>query len=152
MDELIEHDRGLISIGKKNNELRKDNFYNNYFTIMDSIFKIKDPILLNEQLELFKNTYCNKKYEYETEENMFKKLRIIVDLLKETDSKKILIISHGGTIFKLIKLLFNISHINGNYKYGSNCHITYIIYNKKQFYLEYGPSTMHLGIYNKNNN
>ncbi len=43
-------------------------------------------------------------------------------------------------------MLFNISQINGNYKNGSNCHITYIIYNKKNFYLEYGPSTEHFGI------
>ena len=65
---------------------------------------------------------------------MFKILEIIVNLLK-----KILIITHGGTIFKLIKLLFNISDINGNYKFGP-----YYLYN-----LEYGLSTLHLEIYNK---
>ena len=94
--------------------------------------------------------YCNKKYEYETEKHILNRLEIVVNLLKKTKFKKILIITHSGTIHELIKLLFNISDITGNYKFGSNCHITYIIYNKKQFYLEYGPSTLHLGIYNKN--
>ena len=149
MDELIERDQGLISIGKTNNELKKNNFYDDYFTKANTIFKIKDPILLNEQWDLFLNTDCNKKYEYETEKHMFKRLEIIVNLLKKTKFKKILIVTHGGIILKLIKLLFNISDITGDYKFGSNCHITYIIYNKKQFYLEYGPSTLHLGIYNK---
>ena len=65
---------------------------------------------------------------------MFKRLEIIVNLLKKTKFKKILIITHGGTIFKLIKLLFNISEINGNYKFGANCHITYIIYNKRTIF------------------
>jgi broad specificity phosphatase PhoE len=150
MDELIERDQGLISIGKTHDELKKDNFYDDYFTKGDTILFIKDPILLNKEWNLFLNTYCNKKYEYETEKHILNRLEIVVNLLKKTKFKKILIITHGGTIHELIKLLFNISDITGNYKFGSNCHITYIIYNKKQFYLEYGPSTLHLGIYNKN--
>ena len=147
MDELIERDQGLISIGKSIDELKKDNFYDDYFTKSYNIFKIKDPILLNEQYNLFLNTDCNKKYEYETEKHIFNRLEIVVNLLKKTKFKKILIISHGGTIFYLIKLLFNISDINGNYKFGSNCHITYIIYNKKQFYLKHGPSMWNLFSY-----
>jgi broad specificity phosphatase PhoE len=50
----------------------------------------------------------------------------------KTKYKKILIITHGGVILKLIKLLFNISEINGDYNFTSNCHITYIKYDKKE--------------------
>jgi broad specificity phosphatase PhoE len=41
MDELIERDQGLISIGKTNDELKKDKFYDDYFTKADEIFKNK---------------------------------------------------------------------------------------------------------------
>jgi broad specificity phosphatase PhoE len=116
---------------------------------MNIIKNIKDPIEYNKQFNLLLDTDFSKEYEYETETQMFKRLKIIVNLIKETKYKKILIITHGGAILKLIKLLFNISEINGDYNFSSNCHITYIIYNKKKFYLEYGPSTLHLGIYNK---
>ena len=149
MDELIERDQGLISIGKTKEELKKDKFYDEYFTKMNIIKNIKDPIEYNKQFNLLLDTDFSKEYEYETETQMFKRLKIIVNLIKETKYKKILIITHGGAILKLIKLLFNISEINGDYNFSSNCHITYIIYNKKKFYLEYGPSTLHLGIYNK---
>ena len=149
MDELIERDQGLISIGKPNDELKGDNFYDDYFAKLDILKNIKDPILYNKQWNLFLDTDFNKKYEYETDKHMLDRLLIIVNFLIETKFKKILIITHGGTILKLIKLIFNITEISGNYKFGSNCHITYIIYKKNNFYLEYGPSTLHLGIYNK---
>ena len=144
-DELIELDQGLLAIGKTNEELKKDEFYDEFFNKINVINNIKDPIELKKQLDLYLYSEINKKYELETEKNIRKRLKIIVNLIKETKFKKILIITHGGFILSLIKMLFNISQINGNYKNGSNCHISYIIYNKKKFYLEYGPSTEHFG-------
>lgn len=144
-DELIELDQGLLAIGKTNEELKKDEFYDDFFNKINVINNIKDPIELKKQLDLYLYSEINKKYELETEKHIRKRLKIIVNLIKETKFKKILIITHGGFILSLIKMLFNISQINGNYKNGSNCHITYIIYNNKKFYLEYGPSTEHFG-------
>ena len=67
--------------------------------------------------------------------------------------KKILVVCHNGTIMDLLELIFNIGWFGsrniGNFKYGTNCHISYINYDN-EFKLITGPSTLHFGIYNKN--
>jgi len=44
MDELKEIDQGLISIGIKHDELKKDKFYDDFFKWVDMYKKIEDPI------------------------------------------------------------------------------------------------------------
>jgi probable phosphoglycerate mutase len=145
-EELKEIDKGLISIGKTNNELKKDTFYDNYFSLIDFIKKIKDPIKYNMCYEYVINN-LPKKYEHETINNVKKICSKVIDYIINTNKKKILIISHGGTIEH--GLLPNMSDniINNNLKNGSNCHISYIKYKNNKFELIHGPSTKHFSLY-----
>jgi hypothetical protein len=68
--ELKEIDKGLIGIGNLNSELKKDTFYNNYFSLINFINKIKDPIKYNICYEHVINN-LPKKYEHETITNLF---------------------------------------------------------------------------------
>lgn len=144
LNELVERDKGLISIGISKAELRKNPFYYDYFTYCD---KIKDDDNLSENKKKYINSIC-KKYKYEPNENMKKRINYVIDYIKKTDAKKILIVSHGGTIKTIIYMMSGIKPIN-NYIYGRNCHISYFMYHNNNFKLLYHPNTLHFGLYGK---
>lgn len=153
-DELVEVDHGLLSNGKPFEELMKDKFYEDFMKLHENLDKIKDPIEHNILLNKYKlDDKINKKYEIETNEHLLKRCKKIMNIINKSKKKKILIISHGGTIIDgFIKLLFNINDIKVNKKFGDNCHITYIIKNKTDYTPRYimlsNPNTLHLGLYN----
>jgi broad specificity phosphatase PhoE len=82
---------------------------------------------------------------------MMERLKPVIDLLKTTDAVKILVVTHGGTISVLNRILTGIQGLVGVYKYGSNCHISYYNYNKKnnKFIMRVQPNTSHFAIYQK---
>ena len=146
MDELKENDKGLVCIGKSHNELRKDKFYDNYFNTRDNIYKIKDPIEKTLNYEKIMKT-VKKKYEIEKEENLKKRINKIINFIKKTNKKKILIVTHGGYILYFLQFLFNIYRVHQSYKGSENCHITFLKYGNNKFNLLYGPSTEHFNLY-----
>ena len=149
IEELKEIDKGLIGIGKSNNELKKDIFYNDYFSLVYLLNKIKDPAKYNINYEYVFNN-LPKKYEHETIDNLKKRCKKIINYIINTNKKKILIISHGDTIiYGILSTIFNFSNINKNFLNGTNCHISYVTFNNKKFELIYGPSTQHFSLYNK---
>jgi broad specificity phosphatase PhoE len=149
INELKEIDKGLISIGKSNSKLKKDVFYNDYFSLVDLLNKIEDPIKYNINYEYVFNN-LPKKYEHETIDNLKKRCKKIINLILKTKKKKILIISHGGTILNgILSTIFNFNDIKQNFTNGNNCHISYIKCNGNKFELIYGPSTEHFSLYNK---
>jgi broad specificity phosphatase PhoE len=150
-DELVENDQGLISIGKTDEELKKDKFYDDYFKFREKVDKIKDPI---ESKMFFMNNVSKvsaieKKYKLESKKKLMTRCKKIIDFIKKSKFKKILIVSHGGTVVNgFLCLLFNIIKIKGDYTYGSNCHITYVTQKKNKFNLITIPNTLHFAIYN----
>ena len=149
-DELVENDQGLLSIGKTDEELRKDKFYNKFFDTVDELEKIKDPIEFNVKYEEIYEPLA-KKYEFELYTKLRKRCDKIINYIKKSDKSKILIVSHGGTISNgFIPALFNIKKIKGDFINGSNCHLTYITCKNNKFHLIYGPSTSYYNLYNKN--
>lgn len=146
MDELKENDKGLVCIGKSHNELRKDKFYDDYFNSRDNIYKIKDPIEKTLNYEKTMKT-VEKKYEIEKEENLRKRINKIINFIKKTNKKKILIVTHGGYILYFLQFLFNIYRVQQSYKGSENCHITFLKYGNSKFNLLYGPSTEHFNLY-----
>jgi len=149
-DELVENDQGLLSIGKTDEELRKDKFYNKFFKTIDELEKIKDPIEFHINYEEMYEPLAEK-YEFELHKNLRKRCSKIIDYIKNTNKSKILVITHGGTISNgFIPTLFNVKKIKGDFVNGSNCHITYIILKKDNFQLVYGPSTSYYSLYHKN--
>jgi broad specificity phosphatase PhoE len=147
MDELKEKDQGLISIGKTDVELRKDKFYDDLFNIIDKFEKIKDPI--EKTLFIFNKLNSKKiikKYERESEENITKRVKQILKYIESTKHNKILIISHGGLIQQINKIILNAHEVPyGDLTNGSNCHITTYEYNKK-YKLIMAPNTEHFSI------
>jgi len=148
MDELKENDKGLVCIGKSHEELRKDKFYNDYFNTRDSNRKIRDPIEKTLNYEKTMKT-VEKKYEIEKEENLRKRIYKIINFIKKTNKKKILIVTHGGYILYFLQYLFNIYRIQQSYSGTENCHITLLKYVNNKFNLLYGPSTEHFNLYDK---
>jgi len=150
MDELKEMDHGLLSIGKKYDELKKNPLYKDYFSVMDKIDSNPDKLQQNLDYIKSEKTRLPQQYEYETFEHLRKRCTKVINYLKKSSKSKILVVSHAGTIVDgLISTLFNVHFLVGDYKYGSNCHISYLIYSNKKFKLLYPPSTAHFKIYNK---
>jgi broad specificity phosphatase PhoE len=147
MDELKENDKGLVCIGKSNEELKKDKFYDDYFMLFDKINKIEDPIEKESSYKILIKD-IEDKYEIESLITLIKRMNKVINYIKKTNKKKILIISHSGYIISILKYIFNVNKLNLYFKETSNCHISYLKYTNK-FELLYGPSTSHFNLFNK---
>jgi broad specificity phosphatase PhoE len=148
MDELKENDKGLVCNGKTESELKKDKFFDDYYKIRDIINKIKDPIERTINYEKIIKT-VEKKYEIESKENLIKRIYKIINFIKKTNKKKILIISHGSYISYFLQYLFRINKVKYTFNGIENCHISLLQYVNNKFNLLYGPSTEHFNLYNK---
>lgn len=149
MDELKELDVGLLSVGKTEDEMRKDSFYDQYYEYIDKSKRAKDPIKYTTDFYDFDNTPMVEHYEVEIEEHLRKRFAKVFDFIKNVKESKILIVSHNGPITNGMGGYFNVLELHGNYKYGSNCHISFVTYEDNIFTLVYGPSTAHFKIYDK---
>jgi broad specificity phosphatase PhoE len=150
-DELKERDHGLISIGKTNKELKKDDFYKDYFNFYKLYEKIKDPI---DRILFYENNKklesIEKKYELENDEHIIERVKIVLNFIEKSKYKKILVITHGGTIFNINRYLLNAYESpEGDFTNGLNCHITMYIYKDDKYKLVCPPNTLHFGLYKR---
>jgi broad specificity phosphatase PhoE len=148
MNELKENDKGLVCIGKTDEELRKDKFYNDYYKTKDVISKIKDPIEKTINYKKIMKT-VEKKYDIESEESLRNKINKIINFIKKTNKKKILIVSHSSYISYFLQFLFRVNRVKYTFNGVENCHITFLRYVNNKFNLLYGPSTEHFNLYDK---
>jgi len=148
MDELKENDKGLVCIGKTESELRKDKFYDDYYKVKESLPKIKDPIERTINYEKIIKT-VEKKYEIESKESLRNRIYKIINFIKKTNKKKILIVTHGSYIGYFLQYLFRIYRLKYSFNGVENCHISLLRYDNNKFNLLYGPSTEHFNLYNK---
>jgi broad specificity phosphatase PhoE len=148
MDELKENDKGLVCIGKTESELRKDKFYDDYYKVNESLPKIKDPIEKTINYEKIIKT-VEKKYEIESKESLRNRIYKIINFIKKTNKKKILIITHGSYIGYFLQYLFRVYRVKYTFNGVENCHISLLRYDKNKFNLLYGPSTEHFNLYYK---
>lgn len=147
VDELIENDLGLLSIGKTKDELKKDDFYDDYFNLIDTIENIKDKVekLLYEEKNKKMIDKILKKYEIENEETVYKRIKKLLKMIDKFKYNKILIVTHSGFIADLNRYILNTyDYIRGDMSNGSNCNITLYHYNKKKYKLVMAPNTLHL--------
>jgi len=149
MDELKERDGGLVSIGKTMDELEKDPFYDKFFDFIKLYEQLKDPIeqaLFDEKNKVLISK-IEKKYELESDEELTSRIKKVLKYIEASPFKKILVISHGGTINSINKYLLNTyDSIKGDMKNGSNCHITMYQYDNKKYKLVIPSNTLHLGL------
>jgi broad specificity phosphatase PhoE len=144
LDELIEGDLGLTAIGKTNQEMMDDAFYDEFYKLMEEYSK-KDKI---DRLESMNGEYPNvfiEKYKIESFENVRSRVKVIIDYIKNCSHKKIIIVSHNGTIDWINRAILNTTDfIKGDMSGGRNCHLTYYILKDNKFKLIMAPSTTHL--------
>ena len=152
--EFMEKCHGDIG-GKTDDELKTDPKFNKYFELLKQYESEPDPI---RQRELYyeHNKIFNQLYQTELIEHFRRRIKQGLKKVNSLDGSKILIVSHGGTISELLKMITNIEdYIMGDYKYGSNCHITYMkTYQtisthskkkKRQYKIIKLPNTLHMG-------
>jgi broad specificity phosphatase PhoE len=140
MDQLIEVGLGLLAIGKTVTELHEDKFYDEFFTLMDEYEKLDnlDKLELSGDIpEVF-----IEKYKMESNENVYKRVRYVIDYVKSSDKKNILIVSHNGTINFINKTILNsVDIIKGDLSKGKNCHLTLYKLKDGIFKLIMAPTT-----------
>jgi len=76
------------------------------------------------------------------------KCKNVIDDIINSNYKKIIIVSHGSIIYRIISLLFKIPTVPyGDLKNSSNCHITYITHSESEgFNMVSPPNTEHISI------
>jgi broad specificity phosphatase PhoE len=146
MDELKENDKGTVCIGKTESELRKDKFNDDYYKTRDSVNKIRDPIERTVNYEKIIKT-VEKKYEIESKESLKNRIYKIINFIKKTNKKKILIVTHGSYIGYFLQYLFRVYRLKYSFNGVENCHISFLRYVNNKFNLLYGPSTEHFNLY-----
>ncbi len=143
MNELTETDMGLLAIGKTQKELMTDPFYKQFFELMDEYNKldhIKQLELKSDIPEIF-----NTKYKMESIDSVTERVNKIIQFIKLTKNKKILVITHADTIRTMNKIILNsVSEIKGDLSNGKNCHLTYYKIEDGRFKLILPPSTFYL--------
>lgn len=144
LEELNDIKRGKISGLRKRSQDRKK--------IDQEVEKLKkkigDPINFFYEFDIMK--YLDEKFNIGSEplENLHKRVKKIVDFIENSKFKKFIIITHGIMIMNILKYMFNINyhpHVYfGNYKYGNNCWLSYVQYNRGKYKLITPPDTEHL--------
>ena len=157
-DNLKEKNDGNLGNGMTWDEMKNDKKFKKYVEIIEKNEKNKDPIerrnyFVKEDFQkMIKNKFGGD--DYETYQDMEKKLKKFIKSLKNIKAKKILIIGHNGTIMDMLNIMFNIGFVGSRFikdvTYGSNCHITYIKMNNNKFQMIMPPNTLHFNIYKKN--
>jgi len=142
-DELIELGRGKMS------GLSKDDKYRQKIEkeIEKKQKKIGDPIEYIYEFDMDK--YLNGKFNIgiESESNISKRSKKIIDFIESKKCKKILVISHAGIIMNTIKSIFNLNYTPiGNLSNGKNCWISYIQNDGGIYRLVSPPDSTHLGL------
>lgn len=130
IDDFKEKCHGDIG-GKTDEEIKLDKKFKKFIERTDLFENEIDPI---KQREIYyeNNIIFNKLYGTELFSSLKKRIRNALNELYKRPEQKIIVVSHGGTIHTMIEILTNIEdYIIGNYKYGANCHITYLkVYEK----------------------
>ena len=131
IDNLKEVCHGKLG-GLTDNDIKTNPDFKKYGELEKIYYKEKDPI---KQRELYyeHNIILNKLYGSELNNVSRHRFKKALKEIYNRDEKNIIVVAHGGTIIQLLQIITNIyDMILGNYKYGSNCHMTYIqLYEKK---------------------
>ena len=85
--------------------------------------------------------------EVETYEELIDRVEYLIEHLKNTDHKKILVISHSGYLETLLKIMFHLNALpKGNMSNGKHCSICYSVLKNNVFSMISPQNTEHLTI------
>ena len=156
----IQYDDDLKELKKGNMSglTNKDDLITKFKTKVDlEINKIKDPIEKYEISNPYKaeDFYQNiiEKYNIdinnlETKEEILDRANNFINVLKERNCKKIIVVSHSGTLEVLLKLMLKLNVLpKGDTSNGSNCSIALLtLDNDNSFSMISPQNTEHLSI------
>jgi len=112
--------------GKTDDELKNDPNFDPYIKAIEKYKTEPDPI---KQREIYysNNKLFHELYQTESYKDFRKRVKKGLKEIYDRPEKKILVVSHGGTIINALQIMTGIDdYIHGNYKNGTNCHISYI--------------------------
>ena len=146
-DNLKERNNGKF-YGTTKAEREESRDFDSFNNMMQNILKTKDPIERMQLLRSKERLNEDIKLEVEPLDEFEKRCNKAIQNIIKNEYKKILVVAHGGSIEKCIKLMFNLGEhypIGKFYNDVKNCHTTYITYTqKKGFYLVSPANTEHL--------
>lgn len=152
MDEIKEVKKGSMSGLTNSDELMitlNTLAKNKIEVITDPIEKYKIESPLNNYM-FFHNIIKKNNLpinELETYDELMNRTEYLIEYIKNTDCKKILVISHSGYLDILLKTLFNLSTLpKGNMTNGKNCSICYCVLKNNIFTMISPQNTEHLSI------
>ena len=111
---------------KTEDEYKTDRHFDPYIKAIEKYKTEPDPI---KQREIYysNNKLFHELYQTETYKDFRKRVKKGLKEIYDRPEKKILVVSHGATIIQSLQIMTGIDdYIHGNYKNGTNCHISYI--------------------------
>jgi len=112
--------------GKTDEELKDDPYYKEFIDRILLYDEEFDPI---KQREIYyeNNKLFHDSYKSELHTDFTKRIKKGLKQIYDRPEKKIIIVSHGGTIMNTLQIFTGIEdYIIGDFKNGHNCHISYI--------------------------
>lgn len=152
MDELMEVKKGSLSGLTNEDELMKNL---NKFA-KDKIKKIKDPIdKYKIELPQYNHIFFEKLVEennlpiegIESFHELMDRVNYFIEYLKNSEHKKIIVVTHSGYLEVLLQTIFNLSILpKGDVSNGKNCTICYCVYKNNTFTMISPQNSEHLAI------
>jgi broad specificity phosphatase PhoE len=140
MEELQELDFGLTAVGKKEDEMRKDHFYDEYYKLSDEK-KALDKVKRREMTFDENPAIYLEKYKIETTASVVNRMNHVKNYILQHGYKKIIIVTHGGTIDWMHRVWLNVYDYFGSNK---NCSIALYKVEKCVFKLIMASDEEHL--------
>jgi broad specificity phosphatase PhoE len=150
MNELLETKTGKLS-GLTNDDDFKKKYVESTNMELD---KIKDPIEIYElgdyqKADIFYTTVGGD-VGIERYEELIPRINKLINYLKATICKKIIVVSHSTFLDELLKKIFNLNVLpEGSFANGKNCWICYCTFSNDKFKMISPPNTEHFSLFEK---
>jgi broad specificity phosphatase PhoE len=148
LNELIENKAGILS-GQTDKDKIKKKFTQQ---VADAMADITDPIEIYKldnyvEADIFFTTKIDD-YGLESGAELMDRINKVIDYIKETDCKRIIVVSHSSFLDSLLKVIFSINKLpKGDLSKGKNCWICYCTYFNGVFHMISPINTEHFKLY-----
>lgn len=143
---LIEKQFGTLT-GKTPDEIASDPQFVDYVKLKEDWKNIKDPIERMKKLSELENKLYEL-YGIETNISIMKRCQNFLEMIQTMNYKKVLVVTHGGTMSSFMKYMFNLKWNlpKGEIIGFGNCKIMVVRYENGHYYMECEPHNEHLNI------
>jgi broad specificity phosphatase PhoE len=148
LNELIENKAGILS-GQTDKDKIKKKFTQQ---VADAMVDVLDPIEIYKlddyvEADIFFTPKIDD-YGLESGAELMDRINKVIKYIKETDCKKIIVVSHSSFLDSLLKAIFSINKLpTGDLSKGKNCWICYCTYFNGTFHMISPINTSHFKLY-----